>query len=1112
MPRKASANSDSRSKWRKRKRAANPSPSKHAGDNSDDSDSAAAANGDDDAPRSASANGGGGTLARAGGSGGGDDDLTLDLREAEVLSSAEPISSFPAAVRRNVGRPHPSVLAIIAAERAAAGASGASAAPASVPVLENISHGQLQVRSAMLRDHPSLSNDPDKPSTYVSTPPPLMEGRGVPKQFYGKLHIVPRHSDWFEPTTAHRLERQVVPQYFSGKSQGHTPEKYMMMRNKVIAKYLERPEKRLVFADCQGLVSSTGELYDLSRILRFLESWGIINYLAVGSVHRGPRMTASLIKEEPTGELQLVSAPMKSIDGLILFDRSKCSIPAKDIAPVVSTSSTPVVENGDADPADLDDRILEHLSETSCNFCSKALTNLRYESQKEADVTLCSDCFHDARFVIGHSSLDFQRVDEENEGSHTDIDRWTDQETLLLLEGIEKFNDNWNNIAEHVGTKSKAQCIHHFISLPVVDGWLEKIEVQEASAASRMENNGFLHSDFNGSMSGHFPQSSQPENQIPFIDSANPVMSLVSVLFIKDVLQVAFVASAVGPRIAASCANAALSVLTRDDSSGNKVQTFCNQEEREIQRLAATIINHQLKRLELKLKEFAEALSTLSAISQGDLRRAITYLQSAARLYGSSISSSDLISVSGVIPEDVVKSLLAACRSGEFDVMNKEVSNIIADGYPVSQLISQFLDVIVSADDIPDEQKARICRKLGETDKCLVDGADEYLQLLDVASETIRALFNMPQGLKAPRSHNNSSRTCLPDQPPWSPHSRTHSGLPNLRVLRRRGRPATMPRKASANSDSRSKWRKRKRAANPSPVEARGRQLRRLRLRRGRERRRRRAPLRASANGGGGTLARAGGSGGGDDDLTLDLREAEVLSSAEPISSFPAAVRRNVGRPHPSVLAVIAAERAAAGASGASAAPASVPVLENISHGQLQVRSAMLRDHPSLSNDPDKPSTYVSTPPPLMEGRGVPKQFYGKLHIVPRHSDWFEPTTAHRLERQVVPQYFSGKSQGHTPEKYMMMRNKVIAKYLERPEKRLVFADCQGLVSSTAKDIAPVVSTSSTPVVENGDADPADLDDRILEHLSETSCNFCSKALTNVRYESQKEVGYLDAF
>ena len=181
----------------------------------------------------------------------------------------------------------------------------------------------------------------------------------------------------------HRLERQVVPQYFSGKSQGQTPEKYMMLRNKVIAKYLERPQKRLVFAECQGLVTSTPELYDLSRIVRFLESWGIINYLATGSVHRGLRMAASLIKEETTGELQLVSAPMKSIDGLVLFDRPKCSVRADDIASVVSTSSASVVANGDIDSANLDEKIWERLSEASCSFCLQPLPSLHYESQKE---------------------------------------------------------------------------------------------------------------------------------------------------------------------------------------------------------------------------------------------------------------------------------------------------------------------------------------------------------------------------------------------------------------------------------------------------------------------------------------------------------------------------------------------------------------------------------------------------------------------------------------------------------------------------------------------------------------------------------------------------------
>lgn len=44
-----------------------------------------------------------------------------------------------------------------------------------------------------------------------------------------------------------------------------------------------------------------------------------------------------------------------------------------------------------------------------------------------------------------------------------------------------------------------------------------------------------------------------------------------------------------------------------------------------------------------------QALATLSRVSEGDLRRAITYLQCAVRLYGSSVSSKEIISVSGVL-------------------------------------------------------------------------------------------------------------------------------------------------------------------------------------------------------------------------------------------------------------------------------------------------------------------------------------------------------------------------------------------------------------------------------------------------------------------------------
>lgn len=48
---------------------------------------------------------------------------------------------------------------------------------------------------------------------------------------------------------------------------------------------------------------------------------------------------------------------------------------------------------------------------------------------------------------------------------------WSDQETLLLLEAIELFRDNWSEIAEHVATKTKAQCILHFVQMPIEDAF-----------------------------------------------------------------------------------------------------------------------------------------------------------------------------------------------------------------------------------------------------------------------------------------------------------------------------------------------------------------------------------------------------------------------------------------------------------------------------------------------------------------------------------------------------------------------------------------------------------------------------------------------------------------
>lgn len=50
---------------------------------------------------------------------------------------------------------------------------------------------------------------------------------------------------------------------------------------------------------------------------------------------------------------------------------------------------------------------------------------------------------------------------------------WTDQETLMLLEGLEMFKDDWNKVADHVGSRTQDECILRFLQLPIQDPYLD---------------------------------------------------------------------------------------------------------------------------------------------------------------------------------------------------------------------------------------------------------------------------------------------------------------------------------------------------------------------------------------------------------------------------------------------------------------------------------------------------------------------------------------------------------------------------------------------------------------------------------------------------------------
>lgn len=129
-----------------------------------------------------------------------------------------------------------------------------------------------------------------------------------------------------------------------------------------------------------------------------------------------------------------------------------------------------------------------------------------------------------------------------------------------------------------------------------------------------------------------------------------------------------------------------------------------------------------------------DALDALVKCSDGDLRKAITFLQTSHRLKGEEgISKDEVLEITGVIPEATLKEFFSCCSSSYEKVLHS-VKRLKADGHAASQLISQMHDEVVIMPTLSDEQKCIITEKLALMDYCLNNGADEYIQLMSLGT------------------------------------------------------------------------------------------------------------------------------------------------------------------------------------------------------------------------------------------------------------------------------------------------------------------------------------------------------------------------------------------
>ncbi|XP_034154177.2 SWI/SNF complex subunit SMARCC1 isoform X2 [Pangasianodon hypophthalmus] len=274
--------------------------------------------------------------------------------------------------------------------------------------------------------------------------------------------IIPSYSAWFDYNSIHEIERRALPEFFNGKNKSKSPEIYLAYRNFMIDTYRLNPQEYLTSTSCRR--NLTGDVCAVMRVHAFLEQWGLINYQVDAESRPMP------MGPPPTPHFNVLA---DTPSGLVPLHHRPPQVPSAQ-----QMLSFP--EKSKEKPTDLQNFGLRTDMYSKKNPKSKGGSGTR---------------------------------------------EWTEQETLLLLEALEMYKDDWNKVSEHVGSRTQDECILHFLRLPIEDPYLES---SEASLG---------------------PLAYQP---VPFSQSGNPVMSTV-----------AFLASVVDPRVAAAAAKAALEEFSR---------------------------------------------------------------------------------------------------------------------------------------------------------------------------------------------------------------------------------------------------------------------------------------------------------------------------------------------------------------------------------------------------------------------------------------------------------------------------------------------------------------------------------------------------------------------
>ncbi|KIW14193.1 hypothetical protein PV08_06974 [Exophiala spinifera] len=377
--------------------------------------------------------------------------------------------------------------------------------------------------------------------------------------------ILPSYSTWFDMTTIHPLEKKSLPEFFNSRNRSKTPAVYKDYRDFMINSYRLNPIEYLTVTACRRNLA--GDVCAIMRVHAFLEQWGLINYQVdpqTRPAHIGPPFTGhfKITADTPRG-LQPFQPAQKTITTPgkphPSTDRAKSATPASkadlnlevrrnvydDKGKEVKASEEPgKQENGDGPSANGETKAMVSAAKApiktfNCYACGVDCTRSRFHYAKSDTVSnatgdnkydLCPNCYLQSRMPSNHRSSDFVKMDEPAYSHIPDKNApWTDSETLLLLEAMETFDDNWEAISKHVGTRTREECVLKFLQLDIQDPYLED---------GPLKGNGIMKA-----LSG----------RSPFNQSDNPVMSVM-----------AFLTQMADPKVVAAAAGRSIEVMQKE--------------------------------------------------------------------------------------------------------------------------------------------------------------------------------------------------------------------------------------------------------------------------------------------------------------------------------------------------------------------------------------------------------------------------------------------------------------------------------------------------------------------------------------------------------------------